>query len=62
MQEEKRKEAEPMASEVIRVAQKEEAYEILHMLDDFIEQNASPVQKLVLKAFRELLIARIRAK
>ena len=44
------------------VAQKEEACEILHMLDDFIEQTVKPVQKLILKAFRELLIARIKAK
>lgn len=56
MQEEKRKEAEPMASEVIQVSREAEALEIYLMAIEGEEQGLS------LKEFIELLKARIKAK
>jgi hypothetical protein len=55
MQEGKRKEAEPMAKEVIQVSREAEALEIYLMAVEAEEQGLS------LKEFIELLKARIRA-
>lgn len=56
MQKERRKDIEPMASEVIQVAREAEALEIYLMAVEAEEQG------LDLKEFIELLKARIKAK
>lgn len=56
MQERNRKEFEPMASEVIRVAREAEALEIYLMVEEAIERGLS------LEEFKDLLKARIQGK
>lgn len=56
MQEGYRKEFEPMAHEVIRIAREAEALEIYLMVEEALEQGKS------LEEFKELLKARISGK
>jgi len=56
MQQEHRKDVQPMASDVIKVSREAEALEIYLMVLEAIEQGKT------LEEFAELLMARIKAK
>lgn len=56
MQEGSRKEFEPMAQEVIKIAREAEALEIYLMIEEALEQGKN------LEDFKELLRARIQGK